>query len=124
MTVTLTANYKETLKAETVELIDELLEDNHDLGCMLTFIDENSEDDFQCYYEDYVEYLRTEIDTHFVYKDELYEITEEEDLSDDDIFEANKNPDGTINFIVQYYNGSCGFHEAIQRSLDKLNEEK
>jgi antirestriction protein len=55
MTVTLTANYKETLKAETVELIDELLEDDHDLGCMLEFIDENSEDDFVTYYESYVE---------------------------------------------------------------------
>jgi len=55
MTVTLTANYKETLKAETVELIDSLLEDNHDLGCMLEFIDENSEDDFVTYYEEYVE---------------------------------------------------------------------
>ena len=55
MTVTLTASYKETLKAETVELIDELLEDNHDLQCMLEFIDENSEDDFVTYYETYVE---------------------------------------------------------------------
>ena len=55
MTVTLTANYKETLKADTVELIDSLLEDNHDLGCMLEFIDENSEDDFVTYYEEYVE---------------------------------------------------------------------
>ena len=55
MTVTLTASYKEILKAETVELIDELLEDNHDLQCMLEFIDENSEDDFVTYYETYVE---------------------------------------------------------------------
>jgi len=38
-----------------VELIDELLEDNHDLQCMLEFIDENSEDDFVTYYETYVE---------------------------------------------------------------------
>ena len=55
MTVTLTASYKEILKAETVELIDELLENNHDLQCMLEFIDENSEDDFVTYYETYVE---------------------------------------------------------------------
>jgi antirestriction protein len=55
MSVTLTVNYKETLKSETVELIDGLIEDNHDLGCMLEFIDENSEDDFVAYYEEYVE---------------------------------------------------------------------
>jgi antirestriction protein len=55
MTVTLTTSYKEFLKADTVELIDALLEDNHDLGCMLEFIDDNSEDDFVTYYESYVE---------------------------------------------------------------------
>ncbi len=55
MAVTLQATFRETLKADTVELIDELLEDNHDLGCMLEFIDEYSEDDFVTYYETYVE---------------------------------------------------------------------
>jgi len=55
MAVTFQTTYKETLKADTVELIDELLEDNHDLGCMLEFIDENNEDDFVAYYETYVE---------------------------------------------------------------------
>ena len=55
MSVTLTVNYKEIFKAETVELIEELLEDNHDLGCMLTFIDEYNENDFVTYYETYVE---------------------------------------------------------------------
>ena len=55
MAVTLTVNYQEVLKAETVELIESFLEDNHDLGCMLEFIDENSEDDFVSHYEEYVE---------------------------------------------------------------------
>ena len=55
MTVTLTASYKETLKAETVELIDELLEDNYCLEDILVFIDEHSEDDFVTYYVEYCE---------------------------------------------------------------------
>lgn len=55
MTVTLTATYKDVLKTETVDQIDALIEDNHDLQCMLEFIDENSEEDFCTYYEDYVE---------------------------------------------------------------------
>ena len=55
MSVTLTVNYKEIFKADTVELIEELLEDNHDLNCILEFIDENDEDTFVTYYEDYVE---------------------------------------------------------------------
>jgi antirestriction protein len=55
MSVTLTVNYKEIFKVETVEFIDELLEGNHDLNCMLEFIDEHNEDDFLTYYEEYVE---------------------------------------------------------------------
>jgi antirestriction protein len=55
MAVTFQANYKEVLKAETVELIEELLEDNHGLSCILEFINENDEDTFVAYYESYVE---------------------------------------------------------------------
>jgi hypothetical protein len=55
MSVTLTANYKETLKAETVEYIDELLEDNYELTDILEFIDEHNEEAFVEHYVDYVE---------------------------------------------------------------------
>ena len=55
MAVTLQATFREIFKAETVEFIDELLEDNHDLRCMLEFIDEHDEDTFVTYYEEYVE---------------------------------------------------------------------
>ena len=54
MAVTLTANYQQVLNADTIEKIDELLEENHDLQCMLTFIDEHNESDFVAYYEEYV----------------------------------------------------------------------
>ena len=54
MSITLTANYQQVLNADTIEKIDELLEENHDLQCMLTFIDEHNESDFVAYYEEYV----------------------------------------------------------------------
>lgn len=54
MTVTLTANYKEVLNAETVEKIDELQEELYDLQDMLTFIDEYNETAFNAHYEEYV----------------------------------------------------------------------
>ena len=53
MSVTLTANYQETLAAVTVEKIEELLEDNYALDDMLKFIDEQNESDFVEYYEEY-----------------------------------------------------------------------
>ena len=54
MSITLTANYKETLSTETVEKIDELLEENYALDDMLEFIDTYNENDFVAYYEEYV----------------------------------------------------------------------
>ena len=55
MSVTFTTSYKETLGAEAVELIDNLIEENYELSDMLEFIDEHSEDDFCAYYEEYCE---------------------------------------------------------------------
>lgn len=54
MSITLTSNYTEILKSETVEMIERLQEDLHDLQAMLTFIDEHNEQDFVEYYEEYV----------------------------------------------------------------------
>jgi hypothetical protein len=54
MTVTLTANYRETLNAHTVDFIDERIDENYALDDMLEFIDAHSEDDFCNYYEEYV----------------------------------------------------------------------
>jgi hypothetical protein len=54
MSITLTANYKEIFATETVEKIDELLEDSYALEDILEFIDTNNEDDFVAFYEEYV----------------------------------------------------------------------
>ena len=54
MSVTLTANYKEVLNTETVEKIDELLDENYALDDMLEFIDQKNESWFVKYYEEYV----------------------------------------------------------------------
>ncbi|NBW41510.1 hypothetical protein EBR25_10995 [bacterium] len=54
MSVTLSANYTEIFDTETVEKIDELLEENYALDDMLQFIDNHSEGDFVAYYEEYV----------------------------------------------------------------------
>lgn len=54
MSITLTASYKETLNTETVEKIDELLDESYALDDMLEFIDEHNESDFVAHYEEYV----------------------------------------------------------------------
>lgn len=47
-------NYKEVYEQETVDKIEELLEDTYALEDIVEFIDANSEEDFRKYYEEYV----------------------------------------------------------------------
>lgn len=54
MTVTLTANYRDTLEPTTLEVIDALLAEDYHLPDMLEFIDEFTEIGFRFFYEDYV----------------------------------------------------------------------
>jgi hypothetical protein len=53
MSVTFQANYKEVFETETVEKIEQLVEDNYDLDDILEFVDQNSEADLVAYYEQY-----------------------------------------------------------------------
>jgi antirestriction protein len=55
MTVTFQANYKEIFAAQTVEKVEELLDQDFDLQAIITFVDEYDEEAFVNYYEDYVE---------------------------------------------------------------------
>ena len=54
MSITLTANYKEVLAADTVSKIEELIDENYALDDMLEFIDTYNEMDFVHFYEEYV----------------------------------------------------------------------
>lgn len=54
MSITLTASYKEMLNTETVEKIDELLDEQYSLEDMLEFIDNYNEAAFVEHYEEYV----------------------------------------------------------------------
>lgn len=47
----------------------------------------------------------------------VYTVEKESYELNDDIFESKKNDDGTIDFEVKYYNGGCGFNEAIDEAL-------
>jgi regulatory protein YycI of two-component signal transduction system YycFG len=47
-------NYKEVYSQETVDKIEELLEDSYSLEDIVEFIDANSEADFRNFYEEYV----------------------------------------------------------------------
>lgn len=78
--------------------------------------------DAKDYYKTKVEFLIDQFyDEFLVSSGMLYEILEKESMdSEPDIFDATELSDGTVEFQVMYYNGGCGFSEAIDISLGRL----
>jgi len=44
---------------------------------------------------------------------------ENTELDDCDLSFAEKNPDGSFNYFVSFYNGGCGLNEAIEYAMEK-----
>lgn len=61
-------------------------------------------------------------DQFIVVKDSLYKIVKQ-DISYQDIFEGSSNRDGSIDFVVSFYNGGCSLGEALEYVIDKVKGE-
>ena len=78
--------------------------------------------ELQYYYDSWKEMLCYELyERYVIYNNEVYEVIEK-NYRDfyDSIFEAYKNDNGTIDYQVVYYNGGCGFTEAIEEALNNI----
>jgi hypothetical protein len=53
------------------------------------------------------------------YGDEWYEVIEDNEYNDVDLSETFYNDDGTISYLLGYYNGGCCFEEALGHALGK-----
>lgn len=53
---------------------------------------------------------------------EVWEVIQDKEYDDYEILEMTSNFDGTFNYVLSYYNGGCGFSEAMQYAKDKLND--
>jgi hypothetical protein len=107
-----TVHYKGTLtKVEKLE--NETLEEQ----CKMIL--ENKE--LPKWFDSYVEFLFDECYKEYaIYENELYFVDKKSVDADTDMFISSKNEDGTINFEVKYYNGGCGFEEAIETALKNI----
>lgn len=67
--------------------------------------------------------LNIDLTDRFIFvNDDLYEVLEKEDFDSCDIFEGTENNDGSISVLLQYYNGGCGFSEAVGYAINKMNK--
>ncbi len=67
----------------------------------------------------YREWLLENFHEHYIdIGDSWYKILEDTELSEgDNIFWSKENEDGTIDYVVQYYNGGCCLSEALEVAL-------
>ena len=74
------------------------------------------------YFDSYEEFL---LDNYYksmtVQNETVYEIEKIEIDADSDIFNATIRDDGNVEFEVRYYNGGCGFDEAIEEAIKNTN---
>lgn len=58
---------------------------------------------------------------YFVINNVIWEIFDHEEKDDsDDIYELKPNEDGTLSFIMKFYNGGTCLSECIEEELKKL----
>lgn len=79
------------------------------------------------YYESQLEYVLGEFDEeYYFHKDTctLYKIEDRKDVEDSDIFELERNPDGTLSYLTSFYNGGCSFGEALDYAFEKLSKKR
>ena len=75
------------------------------------------------YYDTYQEYLLDEYyDGMTIQNGVVYQVEREEVDPYDDLFNAQVRDNGEIAFEVRYYNGGCGFNEAIEEAIKGMEK--
>ena len=75
------------------------------------------------HYDTYLELLEFVRYTFFLVsedKKQIYKVEYKE--KSNDIYEAVKNDDETIDFTVRYYSGGCTFDEAVQLAIKNIKD--
>lgn len=77
------------------------------------------EDPIQAFTEEY------QGEAFYIINGNLYEILEHREIdSSDDIYEFHENPDGTIDYVTSFYNGSTCLSESLKRGIELVLSEK
>ena len=78
------------------------------------------------YYDDWREVIKDQYSQkYFFIEDEIWEAFEHVECDEgDDINVMNLNKDGTITFVMQFYNGGTCLGEMIEEGLNKINKNK
>jgi hypothetical protein len=74
-------------------------------------------------WEETLKYHLNLFEVYFFVNEEIWEIFDHIELDEDkDINKLEKNGDGTISFVLQFYNGGTCLSECIEEELELINK--
>jgi len=73
--------------------------------------------------EDTIQELFWDIDDYVEIYGKIYFVEDTLYDPDDDIYDMEENEDGTLSYNLRYYNGGCGFSEALDTAADRMKNE-
>lgn len=83
---------------------------------------EDWQEDFRDAFDEYKNKIGSVQDEeYFIHGENLYRVINHEESSDEEYFmKLNRNSDGSLSFIGQFYNGGTCFSEMLEEALDEL----
>ena len=113
----------ETRKGKCKEVMKHEDESYSDFCIRLIKDYSSADDDFSNFDEEDLRWYLYDNDIAVLNKNYAYVVISEDDIDDyADIFNASKNEDGTIDFLLKYCNGGCSFDEALTTAINKMNK--
>lgn len=113
-----------TGKLYPVKLIDNNLEITcRDIAARHVIeLGKNWQEDFRDAFDEYKDKTGSVQDEeYFIHGENLYRVIDHEESSDEEYFmKLNRNSDGSLSFIGQFYNGGTYFAEMLEEALDNL----
>lgn len=83
---------------------------------------EDWQEDFRDAFDEYKDKTGSvQGEEYFIHGENLYRVIDHEESSDEEYFmKLNRNSDGSLSFIGQFYNGGTCFSEMLEEALDEL----
>mgnify|MGYP001851049317 CR=1 FL=1 len=86
-------------------------------------LEEHNKDTELDFYDSYVEMFNDEFYYEYVIlEDNIYKVIELNDSDYNNIYELYDNKDGTMNYVLSYYNGGESFDEAIKEAYERMKD--
>lgn len=81
--------------------------------------------ELKSYYRDWADMAKDHFGDEYLITDtEVYEKFDNVEVEDDYVYHIQENPDGTLSYVMRFYNGGTCLSECLEESIEELNKSK